>query len=337
MPTWRGEPSQSLRRSGGADRVHNRRFSSRALRATMPAMNRLRYTLSLALALLLPAANAARAEPAASACDRANFRVIVDVGHSAESPGATSARGITEFEFNLKLGQVVEKTLVDAGFAKATLLVSTGKNKPSMYQRVARVNEMGADLLLSIHHDAVPDKFVEKWEYNGKTQFFSDRFKGHSIFVSEDNVERKLSLAFGEMLGEQLKARGMSYTPHYTETFMGRFQRTLLDVFSGVYRYDTLWLLKKSNMPAVLMEAGSIVNRDEELVVSSPERQAIVSGAVKDAVETYCLAVGVNTTIVAKTRAPVQQTAARAKPVKRHRVAEGSPAVDRPQFVTPAY
>jgi N-acetylmuramoyl-L-alanine amidase len=302
-------------------------------------MNRLARALPVALMLLLPAADAVRAEPAASACDRANFRVIVDVGHSAESPGATSARGITEFEFNLKLGQVVEKALVDAGFARAVLLVSTGKNKPSMYQRVARVNEMGADLLLSIHHDAVPDKFVEKWEYNGKTQFFSDRFKGHSIFVSEDNVDRKSSLVFAEMLGEQLKARGMAYTPHYTESFMGRFQRTLLDAFSGVYRYDTLWLLKKSNMPAVLMEAGSIVNRDEELVVSSPERQAIVSGAVKDAVETYCLAIGPSTTLVAKKHAPAAQlTSVRTKPaVTRHRVADTSDAVDRPQFVTPAY
>ena len=66
-------------------------------------------------------------------------------------------------------------------------------------------------------------------------------------------------------LGQQLKARGLQYTSHYTEGFMGRWQRTLLDADDGVYRYDTLFVLKKTRMPAVLLEAGSIANPDEEL------------------------------------------------------------------------
>ena len=37
---------------------------------------------------------------------------------------------------------------------------------------------------------------------------------------------------------------------------MGRWQRTLLDADAGVYRYDTLFVLKKTQMPAVLLEAG---------------------------------------------------------------------------------
>jgi hypothetical protein len=40
-----------------------------------------------------------REESAASACDRAVFRVVVDVGHTAESPGRR-ARGIWEYDFN---------------------------------------------------------------------------------------------------------------------------------------------------------------------------------------------------------------------------------------------
>jgi hypothetical protein len=41
-------------------------------------------------------------------------------------------------------------------------------------------------------------------------------------------------------------------------------------------------------MPAVLLEAGSIINRDEELLMSSPERQSAISAAVTDAVESFC-------------------------------------------------
>ena len=48
-------------------------------------------------------------------CDAAKFRVIVDVGHTPEIPGAISARGATEYDFNLRLAKVIERKLNDAG------------------------------------------------------------------------------------------------------------------------------------------------------------------------------------------------------------------------------
>ena len=245
---------------------------------------------------VLPLGNV-RAEPPNSpvksgtaSCARPDYRVVLDVGHTAKSPGAKSARGVDEFDFNLRLAKRIDQALLEAGFAKTVLMVTGGPGIRSMYARVARANELSANLLLSIHHDSVPNRFLEKWDYNGKPETFSDRFKGHSIFVSYGNHDSKGSLLFGSMLGQQLKARGLQYTPHYTESFMGRWQRTLLDADAGVYRYDTLFVLKETQMPAVLLEAGSLANRDEELVMASPERQQLISAAVVDAVESFCAA-----------------------------------------------
>jgi NAD(P)H-dependent FMN reductase len=70
---------------------------------------------------------------------------------------------------------------------------------------------------------------------------------------------------------------------------MGRWRRTLLDADAGVYRYDTLFVLKKTQVPAALLEAGSIANRDEELLMASPERQQLISAAVVDAVDSFCV------------------------------------------------
>jgi N-acetylmuramoyl-L-alanine amidase len=274
-------------------------------------------TCSRTIAVLLAAAlsllwcGVSGAEPSgaapskpATACARADFRVVLDVGHTAESPGAKSARGLDEYDFNLRLAKAIDQALLDAGFAKTVLMVTGGPGIRSMYVRVARANELGANLLLSIHHDSVPDRFLEKWDYNGKPETFSDRFKGHSIFVSDDNADPKDSLMFGHLLGEQLKARGLQYTPHYTESFMGRWRRTLLDADAGVYRYDTLFVLKKTHMPAALLEAGSIANRDEELTMASPERQQLISAAVVNAVDNFC---------VAQAHKPAAQIAQRSK------------------------
>jgi len=69
---------------------------------------------------------------------------------------------------------------------------------------------------------------------------------------------------------------------------MGHRRRQLVDAEAGVYRYDQLIVLRKTRMPAVLLEAGSIVNREEELLLDSPERQALIARAVTDAVEAFC-------------------------------------------------
>jgi N-acetylmuramoyl-L-alanine amidase len=227
-------------------------------------------------------------KPAGPTCDRAAFRLVVDVGHTAQVPGAKSARGLREYDFNLRLAKLIEKGLVDAGFAKTVLLVTEGPALQSLARRVARANATRADLLLSIHHDSVPDSFLEKWEYNGERYSFSDRFRGHSLFISYENRDRRGSLLFARLLGLALKSRGLQYTPHYTEKFMGRRRRQLVDAEAGVYRYDQLVVLKYPNMPAVLLEAGSIINRDEELVMETPERQGLISAAALEAVEKFC-------------------------------------------------
>ena len=69
---------------------------------------------------------------------------------------------------------------------------------------------------------------------------------------------------------------------------MGKRRRELLDAKVGVYRFDQLLVLRKAQVPAVLLEAGSIVNRDEELELGSRERQAIIGTAVTQAVEAFC-------------------------------------------------
>jgi N-acetylmuramoyl-L-alanine amidase len=293
--------------------------------------------LALSLTAALSAAglrlsHAEAADRPAPKCARADFRVVLDVGHTAASPGAKSARGVDEFAFNLRLAKVIDQALRDAGFAKTVLMVTEGPGIRSMYVRVARANTADANLLLSIHHDSVPNLFIEKWEYEGKPEIFSDRFKGHSLFVSDDNADPKDSLMFAAMLGRQLKARGLQYTPHYTEGFMGRWRRNLLDADAGVYRYDTLFVLKKTRMPAALLEAGSIVNRDEELLLATPERQQLISAAVVDAVEGFC-AVQQQKPAVQIAHAPVHvrpravtQTAHLKRRHSARRTAEATPA-----------
>jgi N-acetylmuramoyl-L-alanine amidase len=227
-------------------------------------------------------------KPDAAKCDRSQFRVILDVGHTAEAVGARSARNVAEYDFNFELAWQIEHSLVEDGFPKTVLLVTDGAKTPSLFKRVAAANRLSANLFLSIHHDSVPDAFLENWDFEGQPSHFSDRFSGHSLFVSFENPNLKASLQFATMLGAQLKGGGLQYARQYTQAFMGRHQRQLVDADTGVYRYDQLVVLKGTQMPAVLLEAGSIINRDEELAMSAPERRNTITAAVTAAVEKFC-------------------------------------------------
>ncbi len=233
---------------------------------------------------------AAAAKPERGNCRRSAFRVVVDVGHTREVPGAVSARGVPEYAFNLQLGTEIKQALVDAGFKNTVLLITATAPLAGLVERAARANSLRANLFISVHHDSVPAYLLETWQYRGLENHFSDRFTGYAIFMSADNADRAGSLQFGRFLGKELQARGLHYTPHYTLPLMGKRRRQLIDAAAGVYRYDQLIVLRESGMPAVLLEAGSIVNRQEEVELASRERRALVGTAVAAAVEDFCAA-----------------------------------------------
>jgi N-acetylmuramoyl-L-alanine amidase len=249
-------------------------------------------TAILLCAAYAPARSEEAAPPAAKAdgCVRSAFHVIVDVGHTAGVPGADSARGAPEYGFNLKLADVIKQALVEAGFDKTVRMITTRAPYSGLFERATRANGAHADLFISIHHDSVPDHLIETWQFDGKENHYSDRFSGYALFVSNDNGDRRGSLAFGHLLGQELQKAGLHYTPHYTLPLMGRYRHELLDAEAGVYRYDQLIVLRNTRMPAVLLEAGSIVNRKEELELGTPERRQLVAKAVVAAVEDFCTA-----------------------------------------------
>jgi len=130
---------------------------------------------------------------------------------------------------------------------------------------------------------------------------------------SNANGDRNGSLAFGHLLGTELQKQGLHYTPHYTFPIMKRFRHDLVDPEAGVYRYDHLVVLRTARMPAVLLEAGSIVNRQEELELGTPERRLAIAKAVTAAVTDFCAAR--SPAAVRQVKAPAATAASeRAKP-----------------------
>ena len=122
-------------------------------------------------------------QAASENCLRSSFRVVVDVGHTADVPGAMSARGIPEYAFNLQLAHEIKQALVDAGFAQTVLLITATAPRLGLVERAARANSMHANLFIAIHHDSVPDNLKHSWDYGGQKNEFNDDYPGYAIFI----------------------------------------------------------------------------------------------------------------------------------------------------------
>ena len=221
----------------------------------------------------------------ASACDRGMFVVAVDPGHNLESPGTISARGIPEAQFNARLAEILMDELKKREF---TQVFSTNtKGDAALTDRAKMANERGANLFVSLHHDSVQRRYLSTWTYDGKRRPYSDVFSGYSLFFSEKNGDAKRSLDFAKLVGTEFLRKCLTPTLHHAEHIQGE-NRPLIEGRRGIYEFDDLVVLKSTNMPAILIEAGLIVNRSDEILLGNPVYQKVIASSIAQAVVKFC-------------------------------------------------
>lgn len=205
--------------------------------------------------------------------------VALDVGHSKTRPGAISARGRSEFEFNLDTARVIDEILEGAG-AKCLIINETG-TLTGLAERPQRALRLGADVFISIHHDSVNKKYKQTWTPPGQTRVreYSDKFRGYSVFCSEKNPMAETSRAIALKLGAAMLEAGFEPTLHHAEKIPGE-NRPLIDRKTGVYEFTDLVVVKAAPLPSILLECGVIAHREEELEVSKRSFQERVAKAV---------------------------------------------------------
>jgi N-acetylmuramoyl-L-alanine amidase len=210
----------------------------------------------------------------------APFKIALDVGHTPKKGGAVSARGVSEYEFNRRLvGELAEELQLSRSVQ--TFVVNAEGEEISLTQRVDQANAHGADVFLAIHHDSVKESFLKKWVVDGKPRKYCDDFHGYSLFISTKNAKAVESLAIAKALGGSLLRAGFTPTFHHAQ----QENRVVIDPENGIYLFDDLVVLKAAKIPAVLLECGVIVNRDEERNLNDPRYRNRLTDAIKSGLE----------------------------------------------------
>jgi N-acetylmuramoyl-L-alanine amidase len=241
--------------------------------------NKARQSALAGMAILIAAFSSASVlanDSAASARTKASTSTVaIDIGHFPEPPelaGAKGDSGVYEYVYNKNLATKVGALLEAKNIA---VIYTEGK----LNDRAIKAKEGGAQLFVSIHHDSVPEYRLEETKVPG------NRYRGYSLFVSQKNAQYRGSLACASKIGsELLKVRPRSL---YHADDMPGARKAFLDEKYGVHRYDNLIVLKQAKMPAVLVEAGVIVNPEDEQAVTG--KVEVVAAAIADGVRACLL------------------------------------------------
>ena len=204
--------------------------------------------------------------------------IAVDVGHSIATRGAISARGVAEFDFNRALALVLDDELRRGGFG--TMLIAAEGRTTDLVSRPRQAAQSRADLFISVHHDSAKARFLRDWQFESQPRrYLDDRFRGFSLFVSRSNLHWPQAQRCASAIGARMIAAGFRPSRYHADPYLGS-GREFADEANGVHFYDNLAVLRHATMPALLFEAGVIVNRDEEALLARDDTRRAIAAAI---------------------------------------------------------
>lgn len=193
-------------------------------------------------------------------------KIVVDAGHGGEDGGASKG-DVVEKTITLAISQQVEKQLKRRG---ATVVMTRTKDgdvvaehssservgtlrerkRQDIYLRKDIVEEEKPDIFVTIHANAIPET---KW-------------RGAQVFYHKDGH------ADGEILAKSIQ-----------QSIRTNLQNTEREALS----IKEVYLLKKVQVPAVLVETGFISNDEERALLTDKDYQKKMADAIVEGIEDY--------------------------------------------------
>jgi N-acetylmuramoyl-L-alanine amidase len=212
--------------------------------------------------------------------------VVIDAGHGGRDPGATSVSGqVSEKELTLALARELRDDLVKRGRVRVAMARDDDRYL-DLDERAAVARRLNAAMFVSIHMDSAPNPLA----------------RGATIYSLSDvaSDEEAARVAAKENRGAQTAASGGSVDAMLSDLAMESQMSASADLAARLvrksagrfalrpnpHRFAAFHVLRRSEAPAVLFEAGYISNADDELLLRSPEQRSKMALALAQAIET---------------------------------------------------
>jgi N-acetylmuramoyl-L-alanine amidase len=187
--------------------------------------------------------------------------IVLDPGHGGRLPGAKGPTGLTEKTANLDITERVAEEL-----SVARVFITRGEWHAGLSYRSALANRLGADAFISLHNNALPDRVNSKTP--GTETYYQQRSKD----------SKRLSGLIYEELSKALTRFSVLWG---RDPFAGAKYR----IGSGGHDYYSV--LRRTLVPAVIVEGMFISNAPEEALLRRADVKEIYAEAVARGVKRY--------------------------------------------------
>jgi N-acetylmuramoyl-L-alanine amidase len=218
--------------------------------------------------------------------------VAIDAGHGGIDPGAHGPHGVKEKNVTLAIARKLKKLLsVEPGIKP--VMIRDGDYFVPLRKRVVKAREAKADLMISIHADAIDDRSVK----GSSVYVLSERGASSEAARWLAEKENAADLVGGVSLDDKddvLKSVLLDLSQTATIEASDRAGSKVLDELGTVGRlhrhrieHAGFVVLKAPDIPSMLIETAFISNPQEERKLKSPRYQKQLAEAIVEGVRDY--------------------------------------------------
>ena len=211
--------------------------------------------------------------------------VVIDPGHGGTNDGAPGAvPGLFEKTLTLALARQLEDRLVARGFAVE--LTRDDDVYLTLRQRMDRANELGADLLISIHCNATAQHAQRGFE----TFVLSKRAVDVDAraLCAEDGAARPgVDRRTAGVLDEVERGQAVADAADLAVDIQKQLARVRGSAGDRGVKQEAQHVLLGATMPAVLVEVGFIDHPIEGRELADPAVQSRIAGALAGAISEH--------------------------------------------------
>ena len=218
--------------------------------------------------------------------------IAIDAGHGGVDPGAHGPHGVKEKNVTLAIARQLKRQLSSEPGIKP-VMIRDGDYFVPLRKRVDKAREAKADLLISIHADAIDDHSVR----GSSVYVLSDRGASSEAARWLAEKENAADLVGGVSLDDKddvLKSVLLDLSQTATIEASDRAGSKVLNQLGTVGKllrhhieHAGFVVLKAPDIPSMLIETAFISNPQEERKLRSPAYQKQLASAIVDGVRDY--------------------------------------------------
>ncbi|TQI78411.1 N-acetylmuramoyl-L-alanine amidase [Serratia fonticola] len=225
--------------------------------------------------------------------------VAIDAGHGGQDPGAIGPNGLKEKNVTIAIAHRL-RALLDADPMFKPVMTRNGDYFISVMGRSDVARKQGANVLVSIHADAAPNRSA-----NGASVWVLSNRRANSEmagWLEQHEKQSELLGGAGDLLANSQADPYLSQA--VLDLQFGHSQRVGYDVAVKVLQqlqsvgslhkrrpeHASLGVLRSPDIPSLLVETGFISNSTEERLLGSSAYQDKIARAIHNGLRNYFLA-----------------------------------------------